>query len=1396
MKRALTLVAGSCAVLFSLACDRGGDDSVPDDGTERRTRAVAAASADLLAHPEFDLDVGTGFFAIGHRPASEIDDQIAAGSRLVSVDVDTFPYFNATFVDNFDPYDRVGTAWNPTMTEDEVNTLYMDTTKRIIDIAPYQFVGARLYAVVWVNNEAPQHFDYQIVLHATPQGFQMAMAGAAAPGAVPDYRVINLHAQAVPHCVFLVCTPDDTQYEVTGVGVRNIGEEERQQWFGYGPLVGNNADAAGATFSQASVGATISSKGARMADFDSPFGDGNFYYVAEEVRDGDLSLPVDNSCNKEDLSTERNWWMADVRLESTDDDPGLIDFLPHGQLRFGARTAKLKSYPSAAVGGLTRYLAVMYDNGEQPTNGSDNLSNSTLDKIDAAVLNRMKRWGIPGVSLAIVKDGRLIHAKGYGFSNLSTPRVTDPRDMFRLASVSKPINESLILRLIHDPNIYNKDGVTHPTLETTPFTDIFPDVYSPPAVSGSCDRDVVGGDASGCTLADIRIKDLLYHGSGVVTDADVSGDVNGFNLDIGNAHTPADWIKRELLHVNGDPANMLPPSPAFVAPPGTREMYMNSEYQILYAIVEALSGTTYDAYLASVLAPLGLDRIRPAHASTAMDVDGQIQSIPYPYSLPVCYGGKRPKWPNSDNAVSPSVDPVPVPPYVTRAFAGSGAMAASMVDLTRWASATAGDRGDYPIIGATMADTKTFFDSEFRAGYPNCRVGIDANCELPGAPPAGKPFEHGGYFPSDTQVRLRLNTSGISYAFAANGDSFSCYEDFCCPGSSPLVCAPKAASLSCAGGATPDKTLRWTHAIDVGRGTFDGELGSDLEIIFNHCAANLPARDLYKDFLSTEPQAVCKNVTVAASSGCSANVPASAVDAGSSGGSPTLVPDSPYPVGTTNVTLVVSNGTSSSTCSATITVTDDAPPTIICPADVTAQCTGARQAVVSAGFATGTDSCGGVTITNPPLASYPVGPTPATHTATDGSGHMTSCTNTVTVVDTLPPTITCPANITAQCTGSGKATVNTGAATATDVCGSVFASDPAPAAYNLGTTSVSHSATDQAGLVASCSHTVTVVDTTPPAITCPANVTAECNGAGRASGVSAGAATATEICTTATITNPPVASYPLGTTTVSHSARDVAGNTSSCTNQITVVDTTPPVLTVPPDITITSCGTPSVGTATATDACGAAPVTITNNKPPKFPAGTTVVTYTATDAAGNSTSKTQRVTVTVTLADDPNCCPGATNIIVGSSVSQTLTGTAGSDCILGLGANDTINGLGGDDFISGGEGDDIIDGGAGNDQLFGGGGQDQLTGGIGNDILNGGEGDDTCRAGDGDDILHGNNGQDKLYGDAGNDQLFGETGDDRLEGGAGNDALNGGGLHDVCVGGTGVNTFVSCMTQL
>jgi hypothetical protein len=143
------------------------------------------------------------------------------------------------------------------------------------------------------------------------------------------------------------------------------------------------------------------------------------------------------------------------------------------------------------------------------------------------------------------------------------------------------------------------------------------------------------------------------------------------------------------------------------------------------------------------------------------------------------------------------------------------------------------------------------------------------------------------------------------------------------------------------------------------------------------------------------------------------------------------------------------------------------------------------------GAATASDNCPGVVIHRSGVPAgnvFPVGSTVITYVAEDKSGNLSPAAfQTVTVVDDTPPTVTPPANVTAN-TGPGAttcdATVNPGTATATDNCGAVtITRSPSGNIFAVGTTTITWTATDGAGNSSTATQTVTVIDNTVPTIT-------------------------------------------------------------------------------------------------------------------------------------------------------------------------------------------------------------------------------------------------------------------------------------------------------------------------
>jgi len=163
--------------------------------------------------------------------------------------------------------------------------------------------------------------------------------------------------------------------------------------------------------------------------------------------------------------------------------------------------------------------------------------------------------------------------------------------------------------------------------------------------------------------------------------------------------------------------------------------------------------------------------------------------------------------------------------------------------------------------------------------------------------------------------------------------------------------------------------------------------------------------------------------------------------------------------------------------------------------------------------------------------------------------------------------------------------------------------------------------------------TLGATDGTPPSLSCPADLAVEATGSTGAV-VAYPPATATDDRTanpTVTYSPPSGSTLPLGNTTVTVTARDAAGNQASCTFQVTVRDTTPPTVSCPEDVRVSSDesgGSPvTYGTPESTDTVSTPTVTASPESGSRFPHGVTRVTVTATDAAGNSAQCTFDVAV-------------------------------------------------------------------------------------------------------------------------------------------------------------------------
>ena len=297
-----------------------------------------------------------------------------------------------------------------------------------------------------------------------------------------------------------------------------------------------------------------------------------------------------------------------------------------------------------------------------------------------------------------------------------------------------------------------------------------------------------------------------------------------------------------------------------------------------------------------------------------------------------------------------------------------------------------------------------------------------------------------------------------------------------------------------------------------------------------------------------------------------------------------------------------------------------------------------------------------------------------TMTLVDVTGNSISQEFTILVEggDSVAPEITVVANATAEATGPDGAVVEFDLTATDDVDGDVTVetSVASGSVFPIGTTTVTATATDAAGNVATTTFDVTVEDTTAPIIDAPESLTLEATSAEGATAVFA--ASAVDVVTDSLTVESSVESgtvFPIGTTTVTLTTVDVAGNAATAEFDVTVVDTTAPEISAPLDLVLeaeSADGAVATFEATSTDGISG-DVTVESSvaSGSTFALGTTSVTLTATDAAGNVSTSSFTVTVQDTTAPE---------LSVPGDLVIEATSAAGAEGTFAASATDGVSG--------------------------------------------------------------------------------------------------------------------------
>ncbi len=214
--------------------------------------------------------------------------------------------------------------------------------------------------------------------------------------------------------------------------------------------------------------------------------------------------------------------------------------------------------------------------------------------IDALVAKTLKTFDVPGIAIAVVKDGKIVYAKGYGVTSLATGKKVDENTLFGIASNSKAFTTAAIGILCDEGKLHLDDKVT----------DYIPEfkLYDPWVTS------------------EFTIRDLLTHRSGLGLGA---GDLVDFP-------DSTDFTLADAIHN----LRYFKPVTSF----RSAYAYDNQLYKVAGEVIARVSGMSWEDFIETrIMKPLGMTNSRAAfqrikgnsnYVDAHAPVEGTVKVIP------------------------------------------------------------------------------------------------------------------------------------------------------------------------------------------------------------------------------------------------------------------------------------------------------------------------------------------------------------------------------------------------------------------------------------------------------------------------------------------------------------------------------------------------------------------------------------------------------------------------------------------------------------------------------------------------------------------------------------------------------------------------------------------------
>ena len=286
----------------------------------------------------------------------------------------------------------------------------------------------------------------------------------------------------------------------------------------------------------------------------------------------------------------------------------------------------------------------------------------------------MRKFSIPGGAVAVMRDGKLIYARGFGYADVEKKTPVQPDALFRIASVSKTITSAAIMKLVEEDKLDLDDRVV-------PFI-----AHLTPAPGATVDP----------RWEQITIRHLLNHTGGWDRNKP-NGGFDPIDRPVTSAaavNAPAPASGETLVrYMKGIPLDFNP---------GEKFAYSNFGYIILGRVIERVSGMPYKDYVrARVLDPVGASRTQQGRSRMKDALPEEVKYYsPWESGLGM-------------TALVPSVFPGegPVPfnygGFHLEVSDASGAWVSSTVDLLRFLSGVDGRANRPDILSPSLVAAMT-----------------------------------------------------------------------------------------------------------------------------------------------------------------------------------------------------------------------------------------------------------------------------------------------------------------------------------------------------------------------------------------------------------------------------------------------------------------------------------------------------------------------------------------------------------------------------------------------------------------------------------------------------------------------------------------------------------------